>query len=70
MTDLSRLVHHERLMSRMASRNGADLDLAVMTGAVSPGELHHAAQACTGCTHPDECQIRAQVGPFSQLFIN
>ncbi len=55
MSYISRLVHHERLMTRLAARNGADLDLAMMSGALSPADVRSATQACLGCTDPERC---------------
>ncbi len=53
---VERLVHHEQLMTRMAEANGADIDLALMTGALSPGELHDATLKCMGCTQSANCE--------------
>ena len=62
MSILARIDHHEKLMRRMADRNGADLDLALQTGMVSPGELRDAVLACTGCTDPEACEERLTRG--------
>jgi hypothetical protein len=62
MSILTRIDHHEKLMSRMADRNGADLDLALQTGMVSPGELQDAVLTCTGCTEPEACEARLDSG--------
>lgn len=56
MSMTSRFEKHERLFRRMADRNGADLDLAVMVGAVTEGEVHDATLACTACTSPGCCE--------------
>ena len=50
MSILSRIDHHETLMRRMADRNGVDLDLALQSAAISPGEVRAAVLSCTGCT--------------------
>lgn len=62
MSILSRIDHHENLMHRMADRNGADLDLALQSGIVSPGEIRAAVLSCTGCTQPEECQAHLDAG--------
>ncbi len=62
MSYVERLVHHERLMTRMADRNGADVDLALMVGALNPGDLHEATFACMGCTQSDDCEKRLDGG--------
>lgn len=62
MSITSRIDHHETLMRRMADRNGADLDLALQSGIVSPGEVRAAVLSCTGCTQPDDCQRRLEQG--------
>ena len=46
----------------MADRNGADLDLALQTGIISPGELKDAVLTCTGCTDPVACEERLDRG--------
>lgn len=56
MSVTERFDRHERLFRRMADRNGADLDLALLVGATSEGELHEATQACIGCTGPSRCE--------------
>ncbi len=53
---VERLVHQERLMTRMAEANGADIDLALLTGALSPEELHDATLRCMGCTQSSSCE--------------
>ena len=62
MSIVTRLERHSRLMDRMADRNGADLDLALQSGAVSPGEVRAAVLACTGCTDPENCEDRLDAG--------
>ena len=62
MSIFSRIDHHEALMRRMADRNGADLDLALQTAIVSPGELRAAVLSCTGCTQPEDCARRVDHG--------
>ena len=53
---------HEQLMSRMADANGADLDLAMQQGDLSPGDYHAAVQKCTGCSDPESCRSFLQDG--------
>lgn len=55
MTDDPRRVRHELLMTQMADRNGADLDLALQMGVLSEGEVQAATHACLGCTEPEAC---------------
>ena len=62
MSILSRIDRHETLMRRMADRNGADLDLALQSAIVSPGELRAAVLTCTGCTDPDACEAQLDRG--------
>lgn len=62
MSFTARKLARERLMSRMADRNGADLDVAVMTGALSPEELSDAALSCLACTNPEDCAGRLEAG--------
>ena len=58
MSYVARLVKHESLMTRMAARNGADVDLALMTGALEPGDLHEGAFRCMGCHKVSDCEQR------------
>ncbi len=62
MSYIERLVHHEQLMTRMASQNGADIDLALMTGAMTPSDLHEATFRCMGCTQTSNCEKRMEEG--------
>ena len=62
MSTLSQQVELERLMLRMADHNGADLDLAMMCGAVYPSELQAASTACLGCTGTADCESRLERG--------
>lgn len=62
MSIISRMDHHEALMRRMADRNGADLDLALQSAIVSPGEVRAAVLSCTGCTQPEACEARLDQG--------
>ena len=43
-------------------RNGADLDLAMQMGALTPGEYRGAVLNCTGCTDPDGCEAQMDRG--------
>ena len=56
MSVTERFDRHERLFRRMAQRNGADLDLALMVGATTDAELAEATHACMGCTGPARCE--------------
>ena len=56
MSVQARFDRHERLFSRMADRNGADLDLALLVGATTEGELRAGVESCMGCTGPDRCE--------------
>ena len=58
MSYIERLVKHERLMTRMADRNGADVDLALMSGALTPGDFQKTSRAGGG-----EIGLRAPFGP-------
>ena len=62
MSILSRMEHHETLMRRMADRNGADLDLALQSGALTPGEVRAGVLSCVGCTQPEDCATRTARG--------
>ncbi len=62
MSFFSRLDRHARLMDRMADRNGADLELALQCGVLSPGELRAAVLSCSSCTLPDACEARLNDG--------
>jgi len=48
------------LMDRMATRNGADLDLAQQSGLVSEAEMLEALVLCMGCSDPDGCAARIE----------
>ncbi len=56
MSFLTRIDRHQRLFSRMADRNGADLDLALQSGLTSPESLRAGVLSCTGCTGPERCE--------------
>ncbi|MDJ1015338.1 MAG: DUF6455 family protein [Paracoccaceae bacterium] len=62
MSITSRLAHHERLVERMADRNGVDLELALQSGALNPGELQAAVLSCAGCAAPEDCETRLDRG--------
>ena len=55
-----RLAHHERLMNRMANRNGSDLSLARHVGLLSADEISEAAHECTGCTDATSCETHLE----------
>jgi hypothetical protein len=58
----SRFNTHEQLMSRMAAANGADLELAMQTGALAPEGYEAAVHKCTGCNDADGCRSFLQDG--------
>lgn len=58
MSDVDKLERHERLMSRMADLNGADLALAEQVGLITSEEKFDATLACTGCAAVPDCQER------------
>lgn len=62
MSYIEKLKHHERLMTTMAERNGADLVLAEQVGLVSPEEIFEATQACTGCGAVSACESHLSTG--------
>lgn len=54
--------HNERLMNRMADRNGADLALAQQVGLFSPEEYRDANVACHGCASVAACEQHLERG--------
>lgn len=52
----SRMSHHERLMSRMADANDADLDLALQCGDLGLEEYRSAVLSCMGCSDASGCE--------------
>lgn len=62
MSHIEKLERHERLMTRMADRNGADVSLAEQIGLVAPEEIFAATQACTGCTAVENCETHLETG--------
>lgn len=58
MSMTSKIAHHEQLMDRMATRNGADLDLARQSGLVEGAEMVGALVACMGCSDTSDCASR------------
>lgn len=62
MSTTTKAEHHERLMDRMATRNGADLDLARQAGAVSGSEMVEALVQCLGCSDAGDCESRLERG--------
>lgn len=56
MTYSAKFVRHERMMTSMADRNGADLDVALLSGVITPEEVQDAALKCTGCREPGACE--------------
>lgn len=62
MSYIDKLERHERLMTRMADRNGADVFLAEQVGLVSPEEVYDATLACTGCAAVETCETHLDAG--------
>lgn len=62
MTLFSRLDHHERLMTRLAGRNGVDLELALQSGRVTPADYRAAVLSCVSCASPEACESRLDRG--------
>ena len=58
MSMMSKTAHHEQLMDRMATRNGADLDLARQSGLIDGTEVVEALVACMGCSDAGDCASR------------
>lgn len=58
MSTTSKTAHHEQLMERMATRNGADLDLARQSGLIEGTEIVEALVACMGCSDAGDCKSR------------
>jgi hypothetical protein len=58
MSMTSKSSHREVLMDRMATRNGADLDLARQSGVVSGTEMVEALVSCMGCSDAGDCEAR------------
>lgn len=58
MSMMSKSALHEQLMDRMATRNGADLDLARQSGLIDGTEIVDALVACIGCSDTDGCAER------------
>ena len=56
MSIWSRISLHERLFSRMADLNGADLPDAMQSGELSPESFRSGVLACTGCSEPGTCE--------------
>ncbi len=56
MSSLPRFQAHERLMSRMADAQGADLERAMQFGDLTPEDYGDAVLACTGCSDPEGCR--------------
>ncbi len=62
MSTTSKSAHHAHLMDRMATRNGADLDLARQSGFVSGTEIVEALVSCIGCSAAGDCEDRLDRG--------
>lgn len=56
MSFVSRLGLADKLFSRMADVNGADLPLAMQSGELSPDEYRRGVLSCSGCTQSDTCE--------------
>ncbi len=61
-TTAKKCAHHARLMDRMATRNGADFDLARQTGYLTGSELNEALASCVGCSDAADCEARLDRG--------
>jgi len=62
MSIFDRIDRHERLFSRMADMNGADLDLAMQSGRLAPDRFRGAVLSCTACVAPEDCEERINRG--------
>lgn len=62
MPFMSKLDRHEKLMSRLADRNSADLELALQSGVIAPEEYRSAVFKCSSCTNPEACEARLDAG--------
>lgn len=60
MSYVENLQRHQRLMTRMADRNGADVHLAEQVGLVTPEEIFTATQSCTGCGAVEDCETHLE----------
>ena len=58
MSTTSKTAHHEQLMERMATRNGADFDLARQSGLIDGTEYVEAVVSCLGCSDAGDCETR------------
>lgn len=62
MFSFSKIDRHAGLMSKMADRNGADLEDAIQSGVLSPEHYRTAVLSCTACIDPDACEARLATG--------
>ncbi len=56
MQNRSVLKRHARLVDRMATALGIDLEEAGMRGDLPTSELTDAVLRCTGCADPEQCE--------------
>lgn len=62
MSTATRFRNHEKLMSRMASTHGVDLDLKMQMGDVTPDFYEDAVLNCAGCSDTDGCRKHVREG--------
>ena len=62
MTHSTKFARHRDMMTTMADRNGADLDVAMLAGAILPEEVDEAVQRCAGCAEPVACEGHLEQG--------
>lgn len=62
MSYIDKLQHHQRLMTRMAEQNGADVAIAEQVGLISPEEVFEATLACSGCSAVQACEAHLDQG--------
>ena len=58
MSTTSKTAHHEQLMERMATRNGADFDLGRQSGLIDGTDIVEALVSCLGCSDAGDCASR------------
>ena len=58
MSTTSKTAHHEHLMERMATRNGADFDLARQSGLIDGNDIVEALVSCLGFSDAGDCATR------------
>lgn len=63
MQKTSERIAHERLVSRMADRQGLDLQELSLRGVFPEADFEEAIVRCTGCTRPDCCETWLETAP-------